>query len=1184
MKRLLFIPLLFIASLSGAQVVVTVSPGNPSTGKLTVPVKWWQTFSAHVDGANDRKVAWSVNGSAVLKGDTSCAINQGISSDCEIAVYDTVQEAVTVTATADADHTTTGTGAVVFGPIPTPSTSHPREWLTPGALSALQTYCGSGGTIPAAFTTMANNFAATDDVAWNPSSGGGGYTGVVGSWPGGGTGLPNATYIAGSLVNNSNFPELTAMVYALMANCDPNSTNRAAWTIRAHDQYIMNMKEILGLLPGENPLTCNCLGGPHFALGNRGSVWGVGVGLVPDWIYSSFSTADFKLIQPALIQMQGWANTNAGAIATSTPVPLGVVNDPSIFDKSSTDAYGYIRNFENNYGLFYGSMEIASGLAIDATQDPATNAIATATIASGGSGWAVNDTFNIEFNSYPGGAASVYKVTAVSGGVVTGITPVSTGGGYSVASAVATFAISPSTGTGLTVNITALQAHCAGGATATCSDGVPNSVRAGFTYGMGAWMYLANANFEDPSISTAEYNQIYGSSLTPSDTCTSNFNANPTPISATMPCYGNERGGLSHEGAPTYIIWLLHYANVAMMLQSSGNMDATNNPQISVFTSAWWDQMVSGYEHLMVPAIYQPASTPFQNVFAYGPANSTYDQVNLMANTPISLYDLDKAMGRNDARVNAEGWVMGNLDPEFSISTNIQGNIPAAMNMLLTELPGSTPFSTFTDPRPSMSPWFFSYNAGTLITSTGSWSSTTGGVFRHYCPRFPQPNHEEGYCGTFDFWLNGDWVTKGIYSYAFNDNTNYWTGEAPDTGNMAGYGNTAPAALPNPNIGEYIVDGLANRGGQFNNGYPTGESINDDYADSSTYTADHLDETGQKNWYGPIPGVGAGGSQAVTAATTDYLWIKPHYLFAYDRGNVSTPSFMRRWFMSTGTPTVSGANVSWPSALNKTSNYLHVLLQPSTNVAVYPVYPFGEFASGDYTVGSGGTGGQEILIDSNPINSAAETFTTTNCTNSTGTVCVSHQATFITNVSVTGGVSCGTLTALDIAHVGPPATSCHYFNYADGSYLFNAADLAAGVTVNYTYSTTASSARFLEVIEGQNFGTGATGATLVQSSAGQNFDCGLVSTNLVCFMRNLAGFTGVTYAASGATAHYVSNLTPNTTYTLTGTGTPATATADNNGTLTFAATGTGNIVITPSGGVAAPTSLQGVIIKGATIQ
>jgi hypothetical protein len=86
--------------------------------------------------------------------------------------------------------------------------------------------------------------------------------------------------------------------------------------------------------------------------------------------------------------------------------------------------------------------------------------------------------------------------------------------------------------------------------------------------------------------------------------------------------------------------------------------------------------------------------------------------------------------------------------------------------------------------------------------------------------------------------------------------------------------------------------------------------------------------------------------------------------------------------------------------------------------------------------------------------------------------------------------------------------------------------------------------------------------TLVQSSGGQGFDGALVGSSLVMFMRTWpATFTTLTYPASGATTHYISDLTPNTTYTISGAGAPNTATADTAGVLTFNAAGTGIITV-----------------------
>jgi hypothetical protein len=112
-------------------------------------------------------------------------------------------------------------------------------------------------------------------------------------------------------------------------------------------------------------------------------------------------------------------------------------------------------------------------------------------------------------------------------------------------------------------------------------------------------------------------------------------------------------------------------------------------------------------------------------------------------------------------------------------------------------------------------------------------------------------------------------------------------------------------------------------------------------------------------------------------------------------------------------------------------------------------------------------------------------------------------------------------------------------------------------------STTAD--QFLHVLEWGPSSFSKTSTSLVQSSAGQNFDGALIGSSLVMFLRSWPNsFTGTTFAASGATTIYVSDLTPNTTYTITGTGTPSTAETDTAGVLEFTANGTGNITVSPS--------------------
>jgi hypothetical protein len=113
-----------------------------------------------------------------------------------------------------------------------------------------------------------------------------------------------------------------------------------------------------------------------------------------------------------------------------------------------------------------------------------------------------------------------------------------------------------------------------------------------------------------------------------------------------------------------------------------------------------------------------------------------------------------------------------------------------------------------------------------------------------------------------------------------------------------------------------------------------------------------------------------------------------------------------------------------------------------------------------------------------------------------------------------------------------------------------------------------TSSQFLSVLQWGPARFTPSSPSLVQSSAGSNFDGALVGSSLVMFMRNWPGnFATVTYPASGATKHYISDLMPNTAYTILGAGAPGSATTDNAGVLVFSATGTGDIVVRGTGKV-----------------
>jgi hypothetical protein len=111
-----------------------------------------------------------------------------------------------------------------------------------------------------------------------------------------------------------------------------------------------------------------------------------------------------------------------------------------------------------------------------------------------------------------------------------------------------------------------------------------------------------------------------------------------------------------------------------------------------------------------------------------------------------------------------------------------------------------------------------------------------------------------------------------------------------------------------------------------------------------------------------------------------------------------------------------------------------------------------------------------------------------------------------------------------------------------------------------------ASAQFLSVLEWGKSSLQRTSTTLVRSTAGQRFEGALVGSSAVMFMHDWpAAFTTMTYPASGATTHYISDLAPNAAYSISAAGSPQTATTDNAGVLTFKATGSGDVTIAKSG-------------------
>lgn len=815
-----------------------------------------------ISNVDNKNVSWATDG-GTLVGTNPCA--DAMAAPCTIALYSTTPGTYHVTATSLADGTAKGTATITVTAPPTPVTTHPRLYFTQADIPKLQAKAVSSNQAWTTLQTMANNFYPQFDNGWSTANGGGGYT------CDGGNGQPSAAFVTSdeSVAWGGPEPGRAAMVFALMANADPNASNRSRWQCRAHDVYMYYMTELL-------KTSCNAgICNPNILNGNQGGDWSDGIGLTYDWIYNSFSSSDKATILAAW-RKAGQMIVTQNGISSSHPMPVGSVNNPALASDSSyqplsTNAYGYLRTTANNYYSLHFTQLASMGAAMDPSDD-------------------------------------------------------------------------------------ATQSSCSGDRFTVCPDGSANSIQAYLKYAVGAYLYLSWLNFDDPSVTTGAYNNSFGSSLQASAQCSAS-----TYTTVPARCFGNGRGGLSHEGSmylgaltkvrDTFIY--LHTAGLDNPLNFVGS--GTAMPQLSFASSAWWDMMVQGAMHLTTPAGYSTTGFTYPTLFGYNEINATYDNAGFVSMIFAQLLRYDQVTGRSD-RNQQLGWLFSYMPSAFKYPqfASIQADI--VVDGFFAAPATSDVYSSFNsgDPRPSMPNNVWSLNSGQLITGTGWGLSDT--IFTAMCSIYPTQDHELGTCGRFALYRNGDFVTKGVDGYAENDQSGNLSEEQPDYSNMAAYSNS-PNTSPS---GLWYIDPLWKRGGQTNHGQGSGLNMIA-HNEMSAYVFAHFDQTGGYNFAYPT-----NPKLDVQHASRTFFWLKrdsggslPDYLAIYDRGITGQQAFKKNWFIATGAPSINGKDVSWNTPLSKATAYLHNLLPAGAAVSNQPfeASPLSSQADKDYAPAT------RILID-----------------------------------------------------------------------------------------------------------------------------------------------------------------------------------------------------------------------------
>ncbi len=1031
MKKFAFIPFFVCVMQIAAQKVYVF----PTTA--VAPRGSYQTITAVVNDVNDKTVTWSTSG-GTLVGTNPCVVNE----PCTIALYTTTAGAYKVTATSNANHAVVASSAITYTDSPSPASDHPRFIVTPSMLSTLRAKATSRNKIYQANLSIAESYFASDNAIW--------------SWTcKGGTGLPSSPQYSGK--------ENDAGVFAYMALVDPDD-HTYNWGCYAHDIYTY--------------VITNVLSGKEFFAGN---IWADGVvafTLTPDWLIGA-----------------GHFTGGSGATATAT-LADGTLNIPALTAGGTGYTTGTIPVYApvgtsgcTPLGSYYGVTAAALGTA---TVD-ASGVVTGLTITRNASGCTTAPSIHFYTDQQLARLFFAYAGKQIIGFAYGYAPPINTynssaqfatgtpqdlqkmramGNNYTFARLMYMIAI------GLTFDDNAtddppLPNTCGATRYQICPDYTAGSLHAYWKYADGAMLYMYWAHLEDPSVTWQAYRSAY-----------SNLATRPTCLyidGTKHPCFGDGRGGESSEGSwYQYSIFKLRWA--LNMLHTAGMDDPIlYGPQMSLETSSWWDlKYVTDLEFLTAMNVRNGGEGPNGGQPAFGYLNTgdthNYYRIPNDTLTEASILTFDSYTGRTD-RSSALRWIILNSAiggplgtfPGCVFHCGFDANLAdvyyggsVAQDLMISQPAGDPVSSLPADPRPSLPTDLYngSLNQHQMVRS--GWGSNYT-LLSTYAPN-ALIDHEHEFAGRFDIFANGEYITKGRTE--FTNYLDYMT-ESVSSNTMS--------LLNTNSMGNACTAFECVYGGQFSHMDQAGLNSflhSELPAYSAAITNMPLDYNGFWNWSSPydVPGY-----SYVTGASRSLVYLRgTNQVVFYDRGATGSALDKSIYQVTTGTPTISGNVVSWPTQSGNQKAYFTSLLPASSAISNY----------------------------------------------------------------------------------GLPCPGC-----SAGDTQVQSADWEPVGTIKVDAGNTASS-QFLSVLEWGTSSLAKSTTSLVQSTAGQNFDGSLVGSSLVMFMRTWpATFTSVTYPASGATTQYISDLSPDTTYSISGAGAPTSATTDTAGVLSFSAAGTGNITI-----------------------
>jgi hypothetical protein len=463
--------------------------------------------------------------------------------------------------------------------------------------------------------------------------------------------------------------------------------------------------------------------------------------------------------------------------------------------------------------------------------------------------------------------------------------------------------------------------------TVCASDYTAGSLRAYWDYLTGAMLYKEWGHLEDPVVTWKAYDSKWGNVPTP-PMCASQ----DTPL---HPCLGDGRGGESVEGS-WYRSTLFRFRYALNAIQSAGYNDPVlYGPQLSLVTSSWWDLNHVAETEFLTGRSGKNAAF---NYWMTGDSNSYYRFPSDYAELSSMLVS-DSYTGRSD-RASGLLWTIlnsaygGPVENEVACSgycgflSELNNDIASMVAMdLFIALPAGDPTATDSlppDPRPSM-PLDF-YDAGNQhILARSGWTGDDV-AFSYYCPN-TLIDHEHSFCGRFDIFRKGEYITKG--RSAFNDYNQNMT--------VASQNNTVSIQNPRgklPASDEWGYPALY-YGGQL--WHAEQDSMSPLlHAELPSYVAALVDMTG---FYNGAPQGSFSSFNAVSHVSRSLLYLRaPNQVVFYDRAETDGAGFKEVHVVTTGKIDFPSATIAhWKTQSGGQDVYLTSLLPTDAAISDAPL-------------------------------------------------------------------------------------------------------------------------------------------------------------------------------------------------------------------------------------------------------